>query len=363
MKILLLSAYDAPSHRYWREGLIQQFPAIEFTQLILPPRHFSWRIRGNPLSWLDRPELQQSYDWVLATSMVDIATLRGLFPSLARVPTIYYFHENQFAYPTTALAHKSLEPQMVTLYGALAADKLVFNSDFNRRTFFEGVAALLNALPDHLPRNVIARLADKSQIVAVPLHPPGQTARKTAPPFTSISPLQMVWNHRWEYDKGPERLFALLMNLPAEYPFKWHIIGQQFRQVPVEFKQIHALLRARNWLGSWGYIREFAQYQQILAQSHAVVSTALHDFQGIAVLEAVLLGCCPIVPRRLAYPEWFGADNCYAENLQDINAEAKNAADVIMGCEFANLANTEDFAKPLLWENVSADYRQLFGLL
>ncbi|HMW49077.1 MAG TPA: DUF3524 domain-containing protein, partial [Cellvibrionaceae bacterium] len=119
MRILLLSAYDAPSHRYWRQGLIDQLSDYRFTCLTLPPRHFNWRIRGNPISWLDAPQLTAAYDLILATSMVDLATLRGLVPALSRTPCIYYCHENQFAYPESPRQMRPLEPLMVTLYGAL----------------------------------------------------------------------------------------------------------------------------------------------------------------------------------------------------------------------------------------------------
>jgi glycosyltransferase involved in cell wall biosynthesis len=34
-----------------------------------------------------------------------------------------------------------------------------------------------------------------------------------------------------------------------------------------------------------------------------VVSTALHDYQGLSVAEAMASGCHALVPDRLAYPE------------------------------------------------------------
>ena len=70
--------------------------------------------RGNPLSWAvsERAELERDYDLVVATSMVDLATLKGLVPSLANTPSVVYFHENQFAYPLSAEQHNSIEPQM-----------------------------------------------------------------------------------------------------------------------------------------------------------------------------------------------------------------------------------------------------------
>ena len=78
-RVLLLSAYDAESHRRWRKGLVKHLPDFDWTVLTLPPRFFSWRIRGNPLSWafLERKTLEKEYDCLLATSMVDLAVLRG----------------------------------------------------------------------------------------------------------------------------------------------------------------------------------------------------------------------------------------------------------------------------------------------
>ena len=98
MRILLLSAYDADSHVYWRKGLVEHLDEHEWTVLSLPGRYFSWRMRGNSLSWAfeQRELLSQAYDLVVATSMTDLSALRGFVPSLAQIPTLVYFHENQF---------------------------------------------------------------------------------------------------------------------------------------------------------------------------------------------------------------------------------------------------------------------------
>ena len=98
MRILLLSAYDAQSHKYWRQGLVAQFPEHDWTQLVLPGRYFSWRIRGNSMQWAlgERATLDQPYDLVIATSMVDLASLKGFVPNLATIPSMLYFNENQF---------------------------------------------------------------------------------------------------------------------------------------------------------------------------------------------------------------------------------------------------------------------------
>ena len=145
MRVLLLSAYDAHSHRRWREGLVAAFPEWDWTVLTLPPRNFAWRIRGNSLSWAfaERRLLQQSYDLMVATSMTDLSSLRGLVPALTRLPTLVYCHENQFAYPEGRQQLGRVESMMVNLYTLLAGDRVVFNSVWNRDSCLDGIQGFL----------------------------------------------------------------------------------------------------------------------------------------------------------------------------------------------------------------------------
>ena len=153
MKVLLLSAYDAHSHRRWRRGLVAAFPDWDWTVLALPPRHFSWRVRGNSLSWAfgERHTLEQPYDVIVATSMTDLSALKGLVPSLAGIPTLVYCHENQFAYPEPPERVPRNAPKITTLYAMLAADRVLFNSEYNRTTLLDGAGALLAQMPDAVP--------------------------------------------------------------------------------------------------------------------------------------------------------------------------------------------------------------------
>ena len=72
-KILLLSPYDAMSHRFWRQGLTQFLTAeianVEILNVTLPARYFSWRHRGNSLSLAFDKRLNNQFDLVIATSM------------------------------------------------------------------------------------------------------------------------------------------------------------------------------------------------------------------------------------------------------------------------------------------------------
>ena len=71
-------------------------------------------------------------------------------------------------------------------------------------------------------------------------------------------------------------------------------------------------------------------YQQLLQQSHVVLSTALHEFQGLAVLEAVASGCIPLVPNRLAYPEFIAEEYRYPSYPDDPACESEALADALL---------------------------------
>ena len=320
MRILLLSAYDAHSHRRWRTGLVAAFPEHEWTVLALPPRHFLWRVRGNSLSWAfgQRELLLQPYDLVIATSMTDLSALRGMVAGLAAVPALVYFHENQFAYPDRRAQPRD-EPRVVNLYTALVADRVLFNSEFNRQTFLDGVREFLASMPDRVPPGIPALVREKSAILPVPLDACWFAEGPAALPDKSA--LTIVWNHRWEYDKGPERLFAALVKLQqAGVDFRVHVIGQQFRDRPPVFAELRAQLG--NSIGAWGRVEADADYRCLLRESHVVLSTSLHEFQGLAVQEAVACGCIPLVPDRQAYPEYLEREYRYRSYPEDPEAEA-----------------------------------------
>lgn len=325
MRILLLSAYDAVSHQYWRKGLVDALPEHDWTVLALPARYFSWRIRGNSLSWAfgETDVLSQPYDLVIATSMVDMTSLRGFVPSLATIPCLVYFHENQFAYPASGHEHRSVEPLILNLYNALCADTVLFNSAYNRDTLLDGAERLLRKLPDRVPADLLQRIRARAHIVPVPL-----PDAVFLPPHTAAGPLEIVWNHRWEFDKGPEQLLAAVEQLQADsVSFRLHVVGQQFRSVPEAFTRLKQALAANDQLGYWGHVESVAQYRRLLQQADVALSTALHDFQGIAVLEAVAAGCRPVVPDRLAYRELFAAEYRYAEQ-QESHALATMVAEL-----------------------------------
>jgi glycosyltransferase involved in cell wall biosynthesis len=359
MRILLLSPYDAASHKRWRLGLQNHLEDLDFTMLSLPPRYFSWRMRGNSLTWAlaDDPLLSRDYDLLVATSMTDLSALKGMCPRLSRIPSIVYFHENQFAYPSRSMQQDSLHGRILNLYTALAADAIVFNSNYNQCTFLTGVGNLLADMPDQVPKGITERLAAASRVIPVPLEADNFIAGTKSSRFT------LLWNHRWEYDKGPDRLLLLVERLQANgIDFNLHLLGQQFRKRPEEMDEVVARLKAAGQLGQCGHVRDSASYRSILAESHLVLSTAVHEFQGLSVLEAIACGCLPLVPDRLVYTEMIPPAFRYA-SCEAKEAEADAAVNKIV--EFKQMVDEDQLvAAPSidqsLWDHLAEDYRQLF---
>jgi glycosyltransferase involved in cell wall biosynthesis len=64
-------------------------------------------------------------------------------------------------------------------------------------------------------------------------------------------------------------------------------------------------------VASFGHLPRRRDYIRVLWDSDVVVSTAIQEFFGIAVLEAAYCGALPLVPRRLVYPELYATDRLY----------------------------------------------------
>lgn len=327
-------------------------PEFEWHVLALSPRFFRWRIRGNALTWLSEPLLKESWDLLLVTSMVDLASIRGFHPNLAHTPALVYMHENQFAYPASDAQHNSIDPQMVNLYSAIAAETVLFNSDWNRLSFLDGIGKLFQRLPDGIPEGTLERIAEKSRVLPVPIDDhvfhneagrPNSEADERLwgscleSKFCS-SPLRIVWASRWEYDKGPDRLLAILQELDRRaVSYQVCILGESFRKVPDAMTIIQQQFAHR--LVQFGYASSRKEYYQWLGSADVILSTALHEFQGLAVLEAVAAGCVPIAPEREVYPELFAQEYLYPHCGDDIRTEAAYAAALIENQAMKNHSN------------------------
>jgi len=250
------------------------------------------------------------FDLILCSTFVDVATLRSLLPDGFRtIPILTYFHENQFAYPMQVYDERDFHYPLTNFTTAMASDRLAFNSAYNLESFLEGCRLFFKKVPD-------MKISDYEEIIrakAVILHPAldfsqadsGRVARREGARV-------IVWNHRWEHDKNPEFFFNALYQLQEQgRDFRLIVLGQSFHEQPAIFAEARKKLADK--IVHFGYAADRAEYFRLLHQGDIVVSTAVHEFYGIAVIEAVRCGCRPLLPNRLSYPELFGEEFLYEE--------------------------------------------------
>ena len=297
MKILLLEPYCGGSHRAWAQGYAAH-SRHDVTLLALPARFWKWRMQGGALTLAEQTRaLTFRPDLILASDMLNLPAFLGLTRGfLAGVPAALYCHENQLTYPFPPGEKRDLTYGMINWLSMLAADRVFFNSRYHLEEWFEELPRLLKHFPDYAHVHRIAEVRAKAEVLPV-----GCDLRRFDQPPTLGCPPLILWNQRWEYDKDPETFFRALCALAEEgLDFRVALAGRNYRQTAPEFEAARERLGAR--VVHFGYASE-AQYRSLLCQADVVVSTAIHEFFGVAIVEAIYCGCCPVLPRRLAYPE------------------------------------------------------------
>ncbi len=260
------------------------------------------------------PVGNRQFDCVLTSSFVDVAVLRALLLDVdgwnQQIKILLYFHENQFAYPQQFDEANRHLFAGINFHSALASDGIAFNSAYNRDSFLNGCQNGLKAAQDMKLPGLMRILSSKSRILT-----PGVDFSEidTIKWKTSTDIPVLVWNHRWEYDKNPESFFLALEKLEERgVDFRLLIIGQSFVVSPICFS--HAEKRFKDKILHYGFVPSYQQYIQLLSKGDIVVSTSLHEFYGISIIEAVRAGCIPVLPNRLSYPELFDEEFLYNDN-------------------------------------------------
>ncbi|MCA9256512.1 MAG: DUF3524 domain-containing protein, partial [Phycisphaerales bacterium] len=301
MRILALEPYYGGSHQSFIEGWRTR-SRHHWSLLTAPAHKWKWRMRHAALTFADtlRDDGPASpFDVVFATDMLNLAEFRGLAPGPIRdLPTILYFHENQLTYPFRDDEPRDLHFGFTNIISALAADAVWFNSAFHLEDFLAAAGDLLCRMPDHTPKGAIATIRAKSIVMTPGVDIPDVIAT----PESEVRPLHIVWAARWEHDKNPEDFFAAIRMLAERgVAFRLSVLGQRFKATPSIFAEARDQFADR--IVHWGYQASRDAYFRALSDADVFVSTAQHEFFGLAAAEAMACGCAPLLPDRLAYPE------------------------------------------------------------
>lgn len=312
-RLLIIEPYYGGSHKRFLDGLAAVLDA-DVKLLRLPARKWKMRMQLSAPWFVGQIESldvdKRFFDTVLFSSFIDVAVFKAMAATLegwnpaCRYCT--YFHENQFEYPGYLEKHTNHQFTAINFTTALISDTTAFNSHFNRNSFLTQCGKYLAKAADMDLAYCGDRLEQNSQVIY-----PGID-------FSRIDSLRserrtrtrkrIVWNHRWEHDKNPEAFFDVMCELADEgVDFDVSLLGQSFRNRPACFEKAREKLGDR--IVNFGFLENIDDYYRCLLDGDIVVSTAVHEFFGISVLEAVRAGCLPVLPDRLSYPELF--DECY----------------------------------------------------
>ncbi|MCH1576559.1 MAG: DUF3524 domain-containing protein [Flavobacteriales bacterium] len=323
-RFVVLSPYGAKSHAQWAHGLAREIPLVaqrcgaeaEVDVFDLPGRHWKWRMAASALVLVERMSAAGAFDRhvdaFIVTDMMDVGQFRAaLPPSFRTVPVILYFHENQLTFPDNKEAppvHWDRHYAFINVSSALLADAVLFNSEYHKRAFLEALPGFLGAFPSPRPLNVVASIESKSKVVPIGLESDVFAAGAlSAPSMFGEGPPVVVWNHRWEFDKGPDEFYACLQEAANEgVAFRLAMLGQQFGQTPPAFDKMKAEFGSQ--IVHWGHVDSRGAYVEALRSSDIALVTSHHDFYGLSVLESAAVGLHVVAPDALSYPEHFGRD-------------------------------------------------------
>ncbi len=309
MKVLALEPWYGGSHKQFLKHLADH-SSHDFEKVTMAARFWKWRMQGGAVTLAQKAQerLRQGFepDVIFATDMVNLPAFLTLTRDrVATTPVVLYFHENQLTYPIREGKERDFTYAYINYLSALAADRVVFNSQFHRSQFFEALPTLLRRFPDYTHLNTLRDLREKSSVLHLGLDLQGHDEHAPTAEAERVhdkGPLIVLWNQRWEYDKNPEAFFKVMNRLDdAGVPFRMILAGEHFEEQPEGFER--AFERYADRILHYGYAENFAEYSSLLHRSDIVVSTARHEFFGIAMLEAIYCGCHPLLPNRLTYPE------------------------------------------------------------
>lgn len=324
MRVLAIEPFYGGSHRAFLDGWIR-CSRHEWTVIGYSPHHWKWRMRHAPFSAAEevaqRQREGQAWDLLFCSDMLSLAEFRGL--SRWSAPSVVYFHENQLTYPVREERERDFHFAVANFTSALAADAVWFNSGYHRDDFLNAMEPFWRRMPDQRPNAATAAIRQRAEV-----QPPGVDDRLFEPRTEQAAgeTPTLTWAARWEFDKNPQSLFAAL-NDDAVQQTQWrlNVLGKRYPNAPECFAAAREPLSDR--IANWGEC-ERERYIDLLRSTDLFIATAIHEFFGIAAVEAIAAGALPLLPNRLAYPELLGVNERQGDAAADITAANDDEANL-----------------------------------
>lgn len=316
LHILLISPFHGrSSHAAWAGGW-QRHSRHRIEIVDLPDQAWAWRLKGGcvPL-WERLSARREEPDLIVATSLTCLTSLFGLLrrSPLAAKPLVYYMHENQLTYPIRQGAKRDAQQVLRQFHSQLAADEVWFNSAYNRDSWLAKLPRFMERFADFQGREHFPEIERRSIVMPVGLDLPRPT-----PKLVQGERPTLLWNQRWEWDKGTDTFVKLLKILGPEALFDAVLLGETPLGEDELRRQAREILGSRLLHEGW-CPRE--QYLMWLDSAEFTISTSRHEFFGISVLESAARGVFTLAPRDLSYPEVLPKElhaHCLYRSLRDL---------------------------------------------
>ncbi|XP_078491671.1 zinc finger protein Ci-ZF(C3H/U1like)-1 isoform X1 [Ciona intestinalis] len=314
--ILIVESFYGGSHKQLIDVIVEAIKEkhgnLNLKLLTLPAKKWPWKARTSALYFSTLIDSAFTCKTIFCSSVLNLCELVGLNPQLGEAKKVLYFHENQLVYPVRNRHDGDFQFGYNQIMSALAADFVLFNSSFNMESFLTNIQSFLKLIPDHKPKNIEVKLRPKCKVLYFPI----PNIPRVILESDELNELHIVWPHRWEHDKDPDSFFQVLFLLKEnDFKFKVSVLGEHFAEVPPIFLTAKEKLGDK-FINHWGYLEAKSSYLNLLERCDVVISTAVHEFFGVSMLEAVTAGCYPLCPNRLSYPEIFPAECLYNTQQQ-----------------------------------------------
>jgi glycosyltransferase involved in cell wall biosynthesis len=358
-RFLFLEPFFGGSHREIAEGLAAA-SRHRIDLMTMSARFWRWRMSGAALHFARRLPDLSLYDGMVVSGLMSLADLKALAPGPSP-PAAVYFHETQLTYPLSEGEKPDVASAWTNVTTALCADRVMFNSFAHRESFLEALPGLVRLMPDYRPGWVVEAIRARSTVV----YPGCSFSREAHETVSEVrEPPLIVWNHRWEHDKDPGSFFQALDALDDRgLDFRAALLGERYRRIPDVFER--GLRRHGDRILQFGYVPSRDAYFDWLRRGTVVVSTALQENFGVAVVEAVRSGCLPLLPNRLSYPELIPSSyhsTCLYRDQEDLEEKLSEVVSSPDGFDSARRQLREAMAR-FSWERRIGDFDRMLDEL
>ncbi len=356
MRVLVVEPWLAGSHRAWAEGY-RAASRNDVAVVSMDASGWKWRLRASaaPLARQVEATVREAGQWpdaMIVSGLVDVSSFLGHLRAPRGLPVVTYMHESQLVYPT-ADGNVDGEAVQRNWDSWLAADAVWFNSRFHLDAVVDALPRWLASRPDAVDPTTVERVTSTFEVHPVGVDAPGSSRSRGRDRQEAARP-RILWPHRWEPDKAPDVFARAIDKLAAAgVEFGLVLAGEDPAGSSVKSDLVD---RHRDRVDAVGPF-DRSDYIGWLGRSDIVVSCAQHEFFGVAVVEAALAGCVPVLPHDLSYPELI-PERMWPCVLYPRGRFGSRLLHVIgeLSAHREAVADLPDALTTLAWDVVAADY-------